>query len=340
MPFFARKTHTSHRVSVSPSPIAGIPSSLPSAAPEGDTGTASHHRAGHHAGLHPEDTPYLTTGTLIHPTGMTSLVSPQTPLRLPAPVDLSVSDDPPTEVSTGRRQTRSVALSQPTPPTPPSVLLPLSDAPQVYTIGYSQPCARMVIDTLVWQEGWLLIDIRRAPTSTWTDWTQRALVQRYGPAYRHVPVSGTCPFSNHSVPPMVSADVPPGLRSIVHLLETGRRCLLLCACKNYHTCQRAEVAALLDETGVSVRHLVNQTLPPEQMRLGYLKTAGLAVSVLLTAEQMHAAATESLVSLTRTHTVATSMAHTAALTVQVSFTAWPATMPPSSRKHSHPQGGD
>lgn len=345
MPFFPRKSHTTHHTFVPPSPAVELTPSFPtsSVAPESHTQKASPHRAGHSAGLHPEDTPYLTAGSLTPSTGTPSSpssVSAQVPLRLPSPVDLSVSDDPPTEVSIGRRHTRSVALSQPTPSIPPSGLLPLSDMPQVYTIGYSQPCARMVIDALVWQEGWLLVDIRRAPTSTWTDWTQRALVQRYGPAYLHLPMPGTCPVQNHQHPvPPVLADAPASLRSLVRQLEGGRCCLLLCACKDYRTCHRAQVATLLDGTGVSVRHLVNQTLPPEQMRMGYLRPSGLAVSILLTPEQMRAAATERLVSLTRTQTVATSMAQTTALTVQVSVTAWPATVLPSHRYRSPSQGG-
>ena len=72
----------------------------------------------------------------------------------------------------------------------------------------------------------MLIDIRRAPTSTWTDWTQRVLVHRYGPAYRQVPVSGTYPVSDHQMPPML-ADTPAGLRSLMRLLEDGRA---VCCC--------------------------------------------------------------------------------------------------------------
>lgn len=313
--FFPRHHHT---------PAAGATPDVPVASP---------HRAGHFAGVHPEDTPYLTTGGLTQPmpttAPMASSPASHTPLRLSAPAasaaDLSVSDDPPTVVSLGRRRTRSVALSSQTP----SPVLPLcTETPQVYTIGYSQPCARLVLDTLVWQEGWLLIDIRRAPTSTWADWTQRALVQRYGAAYQHLPALSPLPMQNPRHPHLL-ADAPTGLRSLLRFLHDGRRCLLLCVCKDYHTCHRAEVATLLQNSDVSVRHLVNQTLPPEQMRIGYLKTSDLAVSVLLTAGQMRAAATDGLVSLTRTHTIATSMARTSAFTMQVSVTAWPATLPPA-----------
>ena len=234
-------------------------------------------------------------------------------------------DDPPTEMG----MTRSLRRRE--VPSPTSLRLPIV-TPSVYTLGYSQPGARLVLDTLIWHEGWLLVDIRYAPVSTWPDWTQRALLQRYGPAYVHLPALGNLHSRDHHLP-IVLADAPTGIRSVVRTVDDGRRCLLLCACKDYRTCHREIVARLLQQAGVPVTHLVNHTLPTEQVRIGRADS-GVALSLLLTGEQLQTAATQALLTLTRTQTIwvpVTGQMH--ALSLQVALTAWPA---PRSFAH-HPQ---
>ena len=283
---------------------------------------ASRHNAGHSSGWHPEDAPYLTPGALQR--------SPQMTLRLPsAERDVPThDDDPPTELGMTRSPRSCREVPQP-PPTPPSIpVVP----PSVYTLGYSQPGARLVLDTLIWHEGWLLIDIRHAPVSTWLDWTQRALLQRYGPAYVHLPALGNLHARDHRLP-IVLADAPTGIRSVVRTVDDGRRCLLLCACKDYRTCHREIVARLLQQAGVPVTHLVNQVLPIEQVRIGRTDE-GVALSLYLTNDQLQTAATQSLLTLTRTQTITLPVVgRLQSLSLQVALTAWPA--PRSHAHHPH-----
>jgi Active DUF488-N3 subclade len=299
-------------------PVPAVPTSLPSAGVE----EASRHNAGHSSGWHPEDAPYLTPDALVRPS--------QTTLRLPAERDMPMyGDDPPTEMGMTRSPHRRVLPSS-SPPLAPVVVF--SPSPQVYTLGYSQPGARLVLDTLIWHEGWLLVDIRHAPVSTWPDWTQRALLQRYGPGYVHLPALGNLHYRDHRLP-IVLADAPTGIRSVMQTVDNGRRCLLLCACKDYRTCHREIVARLLQQAGVAVTHLVNQTLPAEQVRIARTDN-GVALSLHLNNDQLQTAATESLLTLTRTQTITLPVVgRVQSLSVQVSLTAWPA--PCSHAHHPH-----
>ncbi len=303
MPHFRRKEQQAY-----------LPDSLYGTRP--DTLPASPHRTGHSSGLHPEDTPYLTAERI-----------PQSTLRLPAPVDVpTMGDDPPTEV----RVTHSTCMTGPTRAHVAPVPVPVSPAvpvrsPQVYTLGYSQPGARLVADTLIWHEGWLLLDIRRTLVSTWADWTQRTLLQRYGSAYVHVPEFGNLNYRDHRLP-ILLADAPGGVRQVIHALDQGRRCLLLCACKDYRTCHRDIVARLLQQVGVPVTHLITQSLPPEQVRVGHARD-GVALSLLLTGSQLQMAATCGLLTLTRTQSMTVPVdERRQSLSVQVSLTAWPSTV--------------
>jgi uncharacterized protein (DUF488 family) len=197
-----------------------------------------------------------------------------------------------------------------------------------------------VLDTLIWHEGWLLVDIRHAPASTWPDWTQRALLQRYGPGYVHLPALGNLHYRDHRLP-IVLADAPAGVRQVVRSVYGGRRCLLLCACKDYRTCHREIVARLLQQAGVPVTHLVNQRLPTEQVRIGCTDD-GVALSLHLTDEQLQTAATQSLLTLTRTQTITLPVVgRVQSLSVQVALTAWPNTrLAPRHALNYFPQKGD
>ncbi len=122
---------------------------------------------------------------------------------------------------------------------------------------------------------------------------------------------------------------------MIHALEQGRRCLLLCACKDYRTCHRDIVARLLQQVGVPVTHLVTQSLPPEQVRVGHARD-GVALSLLLTGTQLQTAATCGLLTLTRTQSITVPVAgRRQSLSVQVSLTAWPSTVdrrPPTAKE--------
>jgi Active DUF488-N3 subclade len=326
MPLFHRRKE---QRAVLPAALYG-PEPVPTAqASPSEVREASRHNAGHSSGWHPEDAPYLTPGAVQH----APVQPPQTTLRLPAAErDAPLhGDDPPTDMHMTRPHRRRELPPPPTPARIPAV------TPHVYTLGYSQPGARLVLDTLIWHEGWLLVDIRHAPVSTWPDWTQRALLQRYGPGYMHLPALGNLHYRDHRLP-IVLADAPSGVRSVLQTVDDGRRCLLLCACKDYRTCHREIVAQLLQQAGVPVTHLVNQSVPTEQVRIGHADS-GVALSLLLTGEQLQTAATQALLTLTRTQTIRVPVAgQMQSLSLQVSLTAWPA---PRSHAHysaSYPKG--
>jgi Domain of unknown function DUF488 len=316
MPLFRRKTSYKEQRAVLPASLYGPE---PTVAPAAEVVEASLHNAGHSSGWHPEDAPYLTPGAL-----QQSPVQPlQMPLRLPAvewDTPMMQGDDQPTDTGMTRSPRRR-EVPQPSPTTH----IPMV-TPYVYTLGYSQPGARLVLDTLIWHEGWLLVDIRHAPVSTWPDWTQRALLQRYGSAYVHLPALGNLHYRDHRLP-IVLADAPTGIRSVLQTVYGGRRCLLLCACKDYRTCHRTIVTRLLQQVGVPVTHLVNQCLPAEQVRIGRTNE-GIALSLSLTDDQLQTAATQSLLTRTRTQTITLPVVgRLQSLSVQIALTAWPNTRP-------------
>ena len=326
-----------------PEPVLPEPPTLAAPASPAKVREASRHNAGHSSGWHPEDAPSLTPGAWQYfpATSPQAPVYPsQTTLHLPAERDVPMhGDDPPTEMGSTRSPSphRRVLPSSPPPMAPVTAFSP---SPQVYTLGYSQPGARLVLDTLIWHEGWLLVDIRHAPVSTWPDWTQRALLQRYGPAYLHLPALGNLHYRDHRLP-IVLADAPTGIRSVMRSVDDGRHCLLLCACKDYRACHRAVVARLLQQAGVPVTHLVSQTLPAEQVRIGRTDE-GVALSLHLTNDQLQTAATQSLLTLTRTQTITLPVVgRLQSLSVQVALTAWPATrLAPRHALNYFPLKGD
>jgi uncharacterized protein (DUF488 family) len=122
----------------------------------------------------------------------------------------------------------------------------------IYTLGYTGANADE-IQQLVEQHDWWMVDIRMSATSRQPKWTKKALVERFGERYVHLPAFGNKNYKSGGA--IVLADPDAGLRATTALM-VSKPVVLMCACRNVDTCHRKTAAEFISTmTGVSVRHL-------------------------------------------------------------------------------------
>lgn len=88
-------------------------------------------------------------------------------------------------------------------------------------------------------------DVRLKPYGRKFEWNRKALETLLGPRYVWIPELGNLNYQNDD--PALLADPLVGAVKLRALLGADRRVVLLCTCKDWHTCHRLDVAALLPE---------------------------------------------------------------------------------------------
>lgn len=120
---------------------------------------------------------------------------------------------------------------------------------KVYTIGYTgrkPESIKEIVTTL----GATLLDIRLSPRSRVPHWNEGPLRALLGDRYRHVRALGNVNYKAGG--PIQILDYAAGVAAI---LQHPRPVVLMCACKDVHTCHRGTVANLLREEGFAVQEL-------------------------------------------------------------------------------------
>jgi uncharacterized protein (DUF488 family) len=118
----------------------------------------------------------------------------------------------------------------------------------IYTWGYwgkDVSEAARILDEI----GGVLIDARLKPVSRYDpQWYRKNLENYFGKAYLSLTEWGNLNYKNDLAPKgiFMIADFRAGLEK----LPDGRSALVMCVCKNYHTCHRSELARLLQLQGL------------------------------------------------------------------------------------------
>ena len=119
---------------------------------------------------------------------------------------------------------------------------------ELLTIGYMEDNAMELIAAFMSDENAVLLDIRETPRSRWKPaFNRNQLIEQFGGfRYGWWPEFGNInhrPEDRHKG--IVLADPQTGLERIRKVLESGRKVMLLCACKDYERCHRKVVYELI-----------------------------------------------------------------------------------------------
>ena len=112
----------------------------------------------------------------------------------------------------------------------------------IYTAGHYGATPRAVFDWCQQKVPVTLVDIRLMPLSKSPEWNGKALAERFGPRYLHLPAWGKSP-TNEII------DFDRGW-SIVSDLRQRNRVLLLCECADEATCHRGILRAMLEKRNI------------------------------------------------------------------------------------------
>lgn len=120
---------------------------------------------------------------------------------------------------------------------------------ELLTLGYREPDALARLDAFMARPDVGLVDIRYSPRSRWQpEFNQRALIERYGAIrYGHCRALGNVNYKRPDEPIKLLSPFE-GVRMVLHLLQSGRSLILLCACQNYERCHRKTVYDLIMAT--------------------------------------------------------------------------------------------
>lgn len=123
----------------------------------------------------------------------------------------------------------------------------------LYTVGYWQIGKPEKLRAWVESHDAILLDIRMSPRSQNPTWSGGSLRAMFGARYQHIPALGNKNYNNGQ--PIALANPMAGLEAVkVHLV--AHPVVLMCACKDVHTCHRKVAAEYLHEqTGATVYHL-------------------------------------------------------------------------------------
>lgn len=120
---------------------------------------------------------------------------------------------------------------------------------KIYTIGYTGRKPESIKEIIA-ALGATLFDIRLSPRSRVPYWNEGPLRALLGERYRHVKSLGNVNYKTGG--PIQILDYAAGVATI---LQHPRPVVLMCACKDFHTCHRETVAKLLRKEGYSVQEL-------------------------------------------------------------------------------------
>jgi uncharacterized protein (DUF488 family) len=129
----------------------------------------------------------------------------------------------------------------------------------IYTIGYSGWKPEQLRDT-IHALGAVLVDVRFSPRSRQPQWAGGNLAKLVGAgSYRHLKALGNENYKNGG--PIKLVDTQAGVAALAPILAE-RPVVLLCGCKDHHTCHRTTAAhALATALGAQVEHLYPGSTP-------------------------------------------------------------------------------
>lgn len=124
----------------------------------------------------------------------------------------------------------------------------------IYLVGYS--LYAMVVKSLMSDHRRLLIDTRYKPVSSIAGWNETQLKSIYGERYR--PAGAFLGNVNHDKEgaDIKIANIKTGIYGLQKYLDKGHDLVLICGCRNYHTCHLAVIRQAIQKDVPSARVLV------------------------------------------------------------------------------------
>jgi hypothetical protein len=133
------------------------------------------------------------------------------------------------------------------PPDPPAT----AGKPKIYLTGYTLLAGPDHLAAIADELNALVVDIRYAARSRAPHWNKGPLTSRLGHRYAWAPAFGNRNYKGDG--PVEIADYAEGLAWLK--LRTEAAIILLCACRDAHTCHRTTVGAMLAADGYDVQEL-------------------------------------------------------------------------------------
>jgi uncharacterized protein (DUF488 family) len=131
----------------------------------------------------------------------------------------------------------------------------------LYTLGYTG-AKPVQLQAVVQQLGAVMVDTRYSLASRAVQWTGKGLRELLGESYQHIRALGNVNYKNGG--PILINKPEEGVPQVVALLE-HQPVILLCVCKDHHTCHRAVVADLVVQAcGCAVQHLKSVEISTSQ----------------------------------------------------------------------------
>ena len=120
--------------------------------------------------------------------------------------------------------------------------------PKVYTFGYGGRSVDELLE-LAEQLDAVIFDVRYSPRSRAPQWNRSHLQAVFGESYRHLRDFGNV---NYRGGPIQIVDYEAGKAAIE---ACNRNVILMCVCKDVHTCHRTFLAQRLKQEGFEVHEL-------------------------------------------------------------------------------------
>ncbi len=169
------------------------------------------------------------------------------------------------------------ASQQPATPQPPPTPETQAQYPPVYSIGYAGR-SHHEIEQMVTSMDATLVDIRYSPRSAKAGFNKSQLKKALGERYVHLPDFGNDNYSDDDKPIEIH-DYEAGLAKLRHETANSERpVVLMCGCKDVHTCHRTLLGQRLNEDGFDFRGDLGEMAiertngktpsPPEVPKLG------------------------------------------------------------------------
>lgn len=135
---------------------------------------------------------------------------------------------------------------------------------QLIPVGYGNPRHRELIDRLMRDGMYRLVDTRMSPVSAIPGWHRTSLVNKYGD--RYIPLGRYLGNRNYNSPgaPIEIVNLETGLVDLLAILH-DHPVLLLCGCGDYERCHRRVICAAAVEYCSELAIVMPETLMQERL---------------------------------------------------------------------------
>jgi len=125
----------------------------------------------------------------------------------------------------------------------------------LYTVGYAKMKDPKLMKQLAQNSNSMVCDIRLSPRTSFPGWAKESLQKLLGDRYIWIQAFGN--ENHHTGMEVKLRDPSAGLQMALELLQQFDNLILLCGCKDYHSCHRKTTAEFLQKNipNVDIQHV-------------------------------------------------------------------------------------